>query len=99
MMLGDIKFRGYINSSETLAGQASPRPPIPEGGTACACCRPGCGRSHGPWTDSLPCTERTKDPSTVKIGILTSGGDCPGLNAVIRGAVLKGIKSHGHEFT
>ncbi|MGF9660882.1 ATP-dependent 6-phosphofructokinase [Arthrobacter crystallopoietes] len=34
----------------------------------------------------------------MKIGILTSGGDCPGLNAVIRGAVLKGIKSHGHEF-
>ena len=26
----------------------------------------------------------------MKIGILTSGGDCPGLNAVIRGAVLKG---------
>jgi phosphofructokinase-like protein len=34
----------------------------------------------------------------MKIGILTSGGDCPGLNAVIRGAVLKGIKIHGHEF-
>ncbi len=34
----------------------------------------------------------------VKIGILTSGGDCPGLNAVIRGAVLKGIKIHGQEF-
>jgi len=34
----------------------------------------------------------------VKIGILTSGGDCPGLNAVIRGAVLKGLKSHGDEF-
>ena len=26
----------------------------------------------------------------MKIGILTSGGDCPGLNAVIRGAVIKG---------
>ena len=26
----------------------------------------------------------------MKIGILTSGGDCPGLNAVIRGVVLKG---------
>ena len=26
----------------------------------------------------------------MKIGILTSGGDCPGLNAVIRGAVLQG---------
>ena len=34
----------------------------------------------------------------MKIGILTSGGDCPGLNAVIRGAVLHGIKSFGHEF-
>jgi len=34
----------------------------------------------------------------MKIGILTSGGDCPGLNAVIRAAVLKGISVHGHEF-
>lgn len=34
----------------------------------------------------------------MKIGILTSGGDCPGLNAVIRGAVLKGIKFHDQEF-
>jgi 6-phosphofructokinase 1 len=34
----------------------------------------------------------------MKIGILTSGGDCPGLNAVIRGAVLKGIAVRGHEF-
>ncbi|SDD76559.1 6-phosphofructokinase [Rhodococcus tukisamuensis] len=32
------------------------------------------------------------------IGILTSGGDCPGLNAVIRGAVLKGATVHGQEF-
>ncbi|WP_353828861.1 6-phosphofructokinase [Agromyces sp. SYSU T0242] len=34
----------------------------------------------------------------MKIGILTSGGDCPGLNAVIRGAVLKGVISHEAEF-
>ncbi|MFT4220749.1 MAG: ATP-dependent 6-phosphofructokinase [Microbacterium sp.] len=34
----------------------------------------------------------------MKIGILTSGGDCPGLNAVIRGAVLKGTTVHGLEF-
>ncbi|MDO5617422.1 6-phosphofructokinase [Kocuria sp.] len=34
----------------------------------------------------------------MKIGLLTSGGDCPGLNAVIRGAVLHGIKSYDHEF-
>ncbi|WP_105567675.1 6-phosphofructokinase [Microbacterium halophytorum] len=34
----------------------------------------------------------------MKIGILTSGGDCPGLNAVIRGAVLKGMDHHDIEF-
>jgi phosphofructokinase-like protein len=32
------------------------------------------------------------------IGILTSGGDCPGLNAVIRGAVLKGTQIYGQDF-
>ncbi|BDZ48799.1 ATP-dependent 6-phosphofructokinase [Frondihabitans sucicola] len=34
----------------------------------------------------------------MRIGILTSGGDCPGLNAVIRGAVLKGVQINGQEF-
>ena len=32
------------------------------------------------------------------IGILTSGGDCPGLNAVIRSAVFKGTMIHKQEF-
>ncbi|MBH0130543.1 6-phosphofructokinase [Salinibacterium sp. NK8237] len=34
----------------------------------------------------------------MKIGILTSGGDCPGLNAVIRGIVLKGTQVYNKEF-
>ncbi|MGO2658854.1 6-phosphofructokinase [Mycetocola reblochoni] len=34
----------------------------------------------------------------MRIGVLTSGGDCPGLNAVIRGAVLKGTRIHDQEF-
>ena len=34
----------------------------------------------------------------MRIGVLTSGGDCPGLNAVIRGAVLKGTKIHNQSF-
>lgn len=34
----------------------------------------------------------------MKIAMLTSGGDCPGLNAVIRGAVLKGDKTYEDEF-
>ena len=33
-----------------------------------------------------------------RIGLLTGGGDCPGLNAVIRAVVHKGTKVHGHEF-
>jgi ATP-dependent phosphofructokinase / diphosphate-dependent phosphofructokinase len=33
-----------------------------------------------------------------RIGILTGGGDCPGLNAVIRAVVRKGIDTYGHEF-
>src|SRR5512133_206989 len=32
------------------------------------------------------------------IGVLTGGGDCPGLNAVIRAVVRKGISTYGHEF-
>ena len=34
----------------------------------------------------------------MRIGLLTGGGDCPGLNAVIRAVVRKGIDVHGHEF-
>ena len=32
----------------------------------------------------------------MRIGVLTGGGDCPGLNAVIRAVVRKGIDRHGH---
>src|ERR671928_73348 len=35
-------------------------------------------------------------PRMARIGVLTGGGDCPGLNAVIRGIVRAGVKSHGH---
>ena len=31
-----------------------------------------------------------------RIGILTGGGDCPGLNAVIRAVVRKGVNDYGH---
>ena len=34
---------------------------------------------------------------SVRIGVLTGGGDCPGLNAVIRAVVRRGIDDHGHE--
>jgi 6-phosphofructokinase len=33
----------------------------------------------------------------MRIGVLTGGGDCPGLNAVIRAVVRKGITEHGDE--
>jgi ATP-dependent phosphofructokinase / diphosphate-dependent phosphofructokinase len=34
----------------------------------------------------------------MRIGVLTGGGDCPGLNAVIRAIVRKGVGNYGHEF-
>src|SRR3712207_3841967 len=34
----------------------------------------------------------------MRVGLLTGGGDCPGLNAVIRAAVRKGEGHYGDEF-
>jgi phosphofructokinase-like protein len=34
----------------------------------------------------------------MRIGVLTGGGDCPGLNAVIRAVVRKGVGVYGYEF-
>jgi phosphofructokinase-like protein len=34
----------------------------------------------------------------MRIGLLTGGGDCPGLNAVIRAVVRQGVGAHGDEF-
>jgi 6-phosphofructokinase 1 len=33
----------------------------------------------------------------MRIGVLTSGGDCPGLNAVIRSVVHRAVADHGDE--
>ncbi|WP_328912931.1 MULTISPECIES: 6-phosphofructokinase [unclassified Streptomyces] len=35
----------------------------------------------------------------MRVGVLTGGGDCPGLNAVIRGIVRKGVQEYGFDFT
>jgi ATP-dependent phosphofructokinase / diphosphate-dependent phosphofructokinase len=34
----------------------------------------------------------------MRVGVLTGGGDCPGLNAVIRAVVRKGVGVHGLDF-
>lgn len=34
----------------------------------------------------------------MRIGLLTGGGDCPGLNAVIRAVVMRGSREWGHQF-
>lgn len=34
----------------------------------------------------------------MRVGVLTGGGDCPGLNAVIRAVVRRGVKEYGFEF-
>ncbi|MBA0050300.1 ATP-dependent 6-phosphofructokinase [Streptomyces sp. AJS327] len=34
----------------------------------------------------------------MRVGMLTGGGDCPGLNAVLRAAVRKGVQRYGYDF-
>ncbi len=34
----------------------------------------------------------------MRVGVLTGGGDCPGLNAVIRGIVRRGVADYGFSF-
>ena len=34
----------------------------------------------------------------MRVGVLTGGGDCPGLNAVIRAVVRKGVEVYGFDF-
>ncbi len=34
----------------------------------------------------------------MRVGVLTGGGDAPGLNAVIAGLVTRGVRDHGFEF-
>ena len=34
----------------------------------------------------------------MRVGVLTGGGDCPGLNAVIRAIVRKGVAEYGYSF-
>src|SRR5205823_599546 len=53
--------------------------------------RAGC---HGHRVRAHPKRARGRRISTVRIGVLTGGGDCPGLNAVIRAVVRKAIDGH-----
>lgn len=48
---------------------------------------------------SAPVRQHISRPhGLTRVGLLTSGGDCPGLNSVIRGAVLKGIAYHQQNY-
>ncbi len=42
-------------------------------------------------------SEPARTPRPLRIGMLCSGGDSPGVNAAIRGAVLRGVDVHGFE--
>jgi 6-phosphofructokinase 1 len=52
-------------------------------------------RRHDVWFLAQPAHDLEEQP--VRIGILTGGGDCPGLNAVIRSVVRTATTHHGSE--
>src|SRR6476661_3912168 len=39
----------------------------------------------------------SRQEGAMRVGVLTGGGDCPGLNAVIRAIVRKGEGIYGHQ--
>jgi 6-phosphofructokinase 1 len=43
-----------------------------------------------------PLKLRDGNVAPVRVGVLTGGGDCPGLNAAIRAIVRKGVDRYGH---
>src|SRR5262249_59135553 len=47
---------------------------------------------------SMARTLMTTNVAPMRVGVLTGGGDCPGLNAVIRALVRKGMPEYGYEF-
>ena len=47
---------------------------------------------------SITSGPRTARLGLMRVGVLTGGGDCPGLNAVIRAVVRRGIQEFGLEF-
>jgi ATP-dependent phosphofructokinase / diphosphate-dependent phosphofructokinase len=49
------------------------------------------------WSIGKESNHRVKE-TLVRVGVLTGGGDCPGLNAVIRAVVRKGVSEYGMEF-
>ena len=51
----------------------------------------GCDRASG-GTEEGPLIGAAGEAMKPRIGVLTSGGDCPGLNAVLRGVALAGEK-------
>ena len=46
---------------------------------------------------SLSVGDGPGDNGVMRIGVLTGGGDCPGLNAVVRALVRRSEVEHGHE--
>src|ERR1044071_9656608 len=50
------------------------------------------GRLRVVWPIPKNCSDASIARMKPRIGVLTSGGDCPGLNAVLRGVVLAGEK-------
>jgi phosphofructokinase-like protein len=63
--------------------------------------RPGPATTPTPDTWGLAAAIRhsaQEEVQIMRIGVLTGGGDCPGLNAVIRAIVRKGADTYGHEF-
>src|SRR5919206_4600115 len=92
-----------VRANRRRAGIAKRRrAPSPPPGGVLAVLEPRWLRRGAPNRAGLDSTSGGGPPSgrryggRVRIGVLTGGGDCPGLNAAIRAIVRKGIDRYGH---
>src|SRR5262245_36818761 len=56
-----------------------------------------CPGARGTIRPGSPVSTASRRHSTMRIGVLTAGGDCPGLNAVIRSVVHRAVDHYGDE--
>ena len=86
-MAGEPRSRSVVRDGD---GRAHARQVGAQGGAAIV----GQRCADPPGLRGIP--RRLHGLRAVRLGVLTGGGDCPGLNAAIRAIVRKGIDHYGH---
>jgi ATP-dependent phosphofructokinase / diphosphate-dependent phosphofructokinase len=90
--IAKLSGQEYVNLYANQAKEAADRDAPDPGSSLLSRLHQGCSRG------SVARVTRKARLCLMRVGVLTGGGDCPGLNAVIRAVVRRGISEYGIEF-